>query len=364
MDGTKPRGKARGTVATDGTKTHTRQDMETEQRINLHLPNGWSSCTTEELEAIIQAQMAVGPQEQAKEEDGIKNVPWKIECFLRLADLEKIDGPQPAVPVEEQYITVRRVRNRRTRWFSWWRHGKDEPFVLYVWQIHYWITQNLQWLDALPSIPKFPYPVWKSRFHEFRGPKTFLADWKWAQYRIAQDYLQYYFKTVERVQKQMPQAKTTDEQRKLMKQLNTAKSLFLATIYCGRVKSVNEDTHIKEWDWTYLPNQSTTNSRYFQSFPDIQFQVVLLWWTSTMHRLHTLYPKCFKVDKKKKKKQRPQDPLELYAQMTATLEKYIGTNEQELDKRTCEVVLRHLNNMITENEEMEKIRQKNKTKHS
>lgn len=343
--------------------------MLTNRRIDLHLPSGWAACTPEELEAIVSAQSAVqffAMPAQHEEEVQLKQAPWKIECFLRLAELVMVDGPNPEVPVEEQYITVQHI-NTKTQGWTWLRRKteQNEPFVLYLWQIHYWIDKQLKWLDAKPTIPTFPYPVWKNSFRTFHGPKTYLANWKWAQYRIAQDYLQYYFKVVEMVQKRLPFSKTKEEQQKLVQQLRTAKALFLATIYCRKVKTIDEETGLKKREYTYLANQSSDNSRYFQSFPDIQFQVILLWWTSTMQRLHTLYPKCFQADntdKKKKKTKRQQDPLELYAQLTATLEKYIGTNEQELDKRTFEVVLRHLNSMVLENEAMKKINRKNKSK--
>lgn len=351
-------------------------------RIDLHLPASWNTCTAKELEAIVIAQTFAPPlsdaatserlsdksrkskKENARsnkkdETKGILNVPWKVDCFLRLAGLEMIEEPHPEVAVEEQYIMVQRANVKRP-WWSWMpcvKHEENEPFALYLWQIHYWIDKHLRWLDQPPYIPTFPYPIWKNKGKEFHGPKTWLSDWRWAQYRMMQDYLQYYFEITKIVSAKLPKA-NEEERKKLEQQLRTAKALVLATVYCRRVKIVDEETHVKKRDWVYLANQSSENNRYFQDFPDIQFQVVLLWWGSQMERLHNIYPKCFKSNEKKQVKRKHPDPLELYAQLTATLEKYTGFNEQTIDRESHEVVLRNLSRLIEENEAIEKMRSK------
>ena len=294
-----------------------------------------------------------------EEATGIHNVPWKVDCLLRLAGLEMIEGPHPEVAVEEQYIVVQRIKDKRSwwSWLHWSTHEDNEPFALYLWQIHYWIDKHLSWLDQPPYLPSFPYPIWKKNGKEFHGPKTWLSDWKWAQYRMMQDYLQYYFEITKIALRKLPKA-NADEQRKIQQQLKTAKALVLATIYCRRVKVVDEETHLKKRDWVYLANQSSENNRYFQDYPERMFQVVLLWWGSQMERLHQIYPKCFKSNAKKQAKRKEPDPLELYARLTATLEKYTGFDEKTIDKESHEVVLRNLSRMIEENEEIERMRSK------
>jgi hypothetical protein len=340
-------------------------------RIDLHLPTSWNACTTKELEAIVVSQMLVPldpPKEKEKKpakvnkDDGVKemrNITWKVDCLLRLAGLEMVEGPTPEVAVEEQYIMVQRANVKRSwwSWLPWVKTTENEPFALYIWQIHYWIDKYMSWLDKPPYIPTFPYPVWKCKGKEFHGPKTWLSDWKWAQYRMMQDYLQYYFEITNIISKKLPKA-NDEERKKLEQQLRTAKALVLATVYCRRVKVVDEETHVKKRDWVYLANQSSENNRYFQDYPDVQFQVVLLWWGSQMERLHNIYPKCFKTSEKAKAKRRVPDPLELYAQLTATLEKYTGFDEKTIDKESHEVVLRNLSRLIEENEEIEKMRSK------
>ena len=81
-----------------------------------------------------------------------------------------------------------------------------------------------------------------------------------------------------------------------------------------------------------------------------------------MQRLHRVYPKCFKTDdgdkKKKKRRPKPQDPLADYAKLTATLQHITNFDSDRLEHEPHEVILQRLTQMITENEEMEKMRKK------
>ncbi|MBR1378017.1 MAG: hypothetical protein IJ557_02685 [Bacteroidaceae bacterium] len=337
--------------------------MKTKERIDLHLPTSWAACTVEELEQIVIAKrMSVLFNWQHDNNDGIKAVPWKVECFLRLAELEMLQGPHPEVPVEEQYIVVQRIASRTSRcsWFPWENKKKNEPFVIYLWQVHYWIKEFLGWLDTPPKIIKFPYPIWCKRWHKFAGPSIYLTNWSWTQYRIAQDYLQYYIVTAERLSKKIGTGISDEERRKLIQQLQTARALFLATIYNKKVTVIDEETLRKKKGYYYLANQSSDNNKYFRDYSTIKFEVILLWWGYTMQRLHQIYPKCFASDKKKTQPKKQQDSLELYSRLTATMEKYMRVDEKQLGKETFSNVLQHLNDMVANNEELERIRNRHK----
>lgn len=142
--------------------------------------------------------------------------------------------------------------------------------------------------------------------------------------------------------------------------------MVLATLYNREVNYLDETSHLPTHGYHYHPNQSTDNSKYFQDFPPIRFAVILLWWTSIATQLQKKYPKCFgspdKPDKKKKRKTKPQDPIAEYARTTATLEKYMGVNEQELQQESYTIVLQHLQDMIKQNEEVERMNAKMKSK--
>ena len=96
---------------------------------------------------------------------------------------------------------------------------------------------------------------------------------------------------------------------------------------------------------------------------DVEWQVVMFWWSSMMQYLKEQYPKCFKSSDKKPRSRSKQQPLpiELYTRSMATLQKYLGgLTETEINAQTAHAILRHLNDMAVEAEEMEKIRKKHK----
>jgi hypothetical protein len=96
---------------------------------------------------------------------------------------------------------------------------------------------------------------------------------------------------------------------------------------------------------------------------EVEWQVVMFWWSSMMQYLKEQYPKCFKAGNKKSRSRAKQQPLpiELYTRSMATLQKYLGgLTEDEINAQTAHAILRHLNDMALEAEEMEKIRKKHK----
>jgi len=362
-------------------KSHSSLPIKGEQGgglLNLTLPTGWNQCTPEQLEQIIIAQQVAQGNPTA----------WKLECFLRLTGLTLLEPPDTSLPLEEQTITVRVERLAVSEKRSWWhrlvsffRRRVVIPlfrynviptswrrivnyqlstinYKLYLWQIHYWIKESLVWLDSAPAIARFPYPTYKYKDREFHAPRTHLSDWTWGQYRLAQDYMEYYFKVAAKIQS----TPNTPINPSTLDAAAQARALVLATFYNGRITYIDPDTHMAKTDWRYVSTQSQDNADAFLDFPEVRFQVVLLWWSSVMARLHRLYPKCFKTAEgdKKKKKRRPktQDPLADYAKLTATLQHITNFDSDRLEHEPHEVILQRLTQMITENEEMEKIRKK------
>lgn len=322
--------------------------------ITLTLPSSWNTCTPSQLEAIClaqqQAQMLPADQQ---------TLAWKTNCFFALTGLEAEDLPQTD-DQGNRYILVRPETQTAHQTHSPHNslpiqgEGREEGiFPLYSWQVHYWIKENLRWLDSIPNIARFPYPEWTDKNASFRGPGIYLNGWTWQQYQQLKDHLTYFFLMQERKNEEHAQH---------------AMHLVLATLYNREITYPDPITGQPTTGYRFHPDQPTANAECFRTFPPIRFAVILLWWTGVAHHLSQKYPKCFTStsadDKKKKKKHHTTpDPQEEYARTTATLEKYMGINEQQLQQESYTVVLQHLQNMITQNEEIERMNRKMKQKH-
>ena len=317
--------------------------------------------------------------------------------FLRLTNLEIVEPLNPRIPVEEQYYVVRQLPYtleeepsrmlRCYRNFKAWcsRHilGHDDTFSLYLWQIHSWLSPSkdrhtgkttpgiLDWLDSEHSDSLLIFPLNKvlrrrslcGRKVEFHGPAPLMDGFTWQRYRFAQDYMQNYVSASNRLlqlQKMGNRASAADLLR-ASKNLDLAKALFLATIFNRRITYVDEQTGQTKRDYHYQSNQHSDNSPYFRNFSDTDWQLVLLWWQGMMHFLQKTYPKVFKKTSVKSPK-KPVNPLELYTRTTATMEKYISANAEDVDREPYTIILQHLEDISRHNEEVERINAKMKHK--
>ncbi len=316
--------------------------METVERIDLHMPNSWNAMTTTELEAI--AGILIRTSERVDERHPFDFNAAKVEMFLVLTELEVLTLENPAKPVEDQYFIVRRRKDGLT-------------FNLYLWQIHYWIQESMKWMDNPSTLTRFPYPEYRHWFRKFTGPAALMQNFKWRQYRFACDYMSYYFIEADRLLTLKSRKNVSlNDMKAQMEAVARAKAMFLATIFNGKVKYVDVDTRRMVREHTYVSNQSMDNLRHFKDFPDVKFQCVLFWWAGMMNYLHKQYPKVFK--NADPKKQISTNPLELYTRTTATMEKYLGIKEDDVNRETFTVVLQHINDMVREQEEMEKLNKK------
>ena len=236
-------------------------------------------------------------------------------------------------------------------------------FELRTWQVHSFMEQ-LAWLDATDAkgrpvpMPKmmFPYPerVWvpwsqTKEWHiyypwfEWCTPGGQLLDgMTWQTYRFINDWMEAYtMKANAIVAEREKQGKTDPKQlRRLMREERDLRTTVLSLIF-GCPKWRIRLTRISEVEW----------------------QVIMFWWSSMMQYLKEQYPKCFKSGDKKPRSRSKSTPLpiELYTRSMATLQKYLGgLTETEINAQTAHAILRHLNDMAIEAEEMEKIRRKHK----
>ena len=146
--------------------------MKRVERIDLRMPKGWSDMGVDELETVASVLV-----EAAAKKPSLTMNEVKVRLFLSLTKLEVLETANPAKPVEEQYLVV-------------CRQGHLERLVLYLWQMHYWMQEQMSWLDKPSTLLMFPYKEyvkwsWRGR-HKYQGPAALMQNFQWRQYRIAQ----------------------------------------------------------------------------------------------------------------------------------------------------------------------------------
>ena len=316
--------------------------MQQIERIDLRKPKGWSDMTVTELETVASVLVEAAAKKPALTMNEVK-----VRLFLALTKLEVLETANPAKPVEEQYLVV-------------CRRGHVERLVMYLWQMHYWMEEQMGWLDKPSNLLMFPYKeykkwTWKGR-HKYEGPSALMQNFQWRQYRIAGEYMGYFITESNRLVKMRESNVSASEIKKQLHAVARAKGLFLATLFNRKVKFVDAETKLIRKEFVYVSSQSIRNWRDFEHFSDVKFQVVLFWWTGTMNWLQKKYPKVFRSGSPKKNA--VSNPLELYTRQTATMEKYLGINEEELNRELYTNVLQHLQDMMDESDRMKELNNK------
>lgn len=315
--------------------------------LDLHVPKGWQMCTTRELEMIAEEMIRAQMMASLSRFHPFDWVEIKTRLFFRLAEVEVTDM------VEDEYENNIFICRHPSL-------GKTE-FPLETWQVHSFLEQ-LKWLDATDAkgrplpMPKmmWPYPkrVWvpwsqTKEWHiyypwfEWCTPGGQLLDgMTWQTYRFINDWMEAYtIKANAIVAEREKHGKTDPKQlRRLMREERDLRTTILSLIF-GCPKWRIRIARISEVEW----------------------QVIMFWWSSMMQYLKEQYPKCFKSSAKPSRSKQQPLPIELYTRSMATLQKYLeGLTEDEINAQTAHAILRHLNDMAIEAEEMEKIRRKHK----
>lgn len=320
----------------------TSNDMRETRQIDLHLPRGWNDLTPgqmEEVSSVLTGQAAAG-------NGNINMEAVRTRLFFRLSGLDvkgpSIKGDSPgdtAIPVA--------------------RKGGKEVFTLSVWQIHYWIEERMKWLDTPCTRLMFPYPfhtagAWTGR-RCYEGPAALMQNFSYRQYRLSGEYLNWYVLEGNRLAS-MRKETGSPEWKRQGKAVGKAKGMFLATLFNRRHLYRDAETGRMKKGYRYVSTQSADNWRDFASFPDVKFQCVLLWWSATMLWLKKRYPKVFREGKPERNPQT--NPLELYTRTTATMEKYLGLNEESVNRELYLNVLQHLQDMMDESDRMKELERK------
>ena len=303
--------------------------------LNLTLPRSWNQCSVQQLETIARIMVVQGRKSTPYHPYSILDV--KVELFFALTGLTMvlIDG--------DDILAL---------------HGSDRV-GLKVWQVLGWMDTNMKWIDdaTMPGLTRFPYDelrlgLWR---RHFRGPGALMQDFSWQRYRYAQDYHDYYCTLHNQwiTMSAHPKRHAKAALEAKAKELDLAKSRFLATLFCRRVPQVDSRTAQRSRDYAFVPGQSEANAHYFCRFDEIRFQVILFWWEGMVRYLQEKYPRCFRRQKVKGGTPQP-NALEVYTRMTATMEKYLGLTEEMVNAQLFHVNLQHLDDMMRESEELKK----------
>ena len=319
--------------------------------LDLKVPRGWQQCSTRELEMIAEEMIRAQMMASLSRFHPFDWTEIKTRLFFRLAEVEVTDM------VEDEYENDVFICRHPSL-------GKTE-FTLETWQVHSFLEQ-LKWLDATDAkgrplpMPKmmWPYPerLWRLRWKRWKPEKDYyrpgelLDGLSWAQYRLANDWMEVYTNAANGlIAEQEKHAKANPERiRSLAEQQENARLEVLAQLFY--VSDPAEPSKVK-----------SAPRRLLRKITEVEWQVIMFWWSSMMQYLKEQYPKCFKSSAKPSRSKQQPLPIELYTRSMATLQKYLGgLTEDEINAQTAHAILRHLNDMAIEAEEMEKIRRKHK----
>lgn len=326
--------------------------MEQIRRISLAIPRSWAQCSLEQLELIATELMADQLGASLVQQDACT---VKARVFFALAGLDIV---VPAVEGEEDAYCLCRRQGKE--------YKKGPLFPVYAWQVSDWIDKQMKWFDTpCTGLVIFPFPdirLCKNFFQRktFYSPQPLMQDFTWQRYRLVQDYLQLFYRQQNHLLALGRKNLRRKENKKAffaqMKKTSEVRSMFLSLLFTSEHRVFDKDTRKHKRTTSYDYDLAVANSKYFDNFSEVKFQLVLMWWTGVTTYLQSKYPHIYKnmgvgVNAKT-------NPLEVYARMAATMEKHIGIDEERLNKEIFHIVLQHFEDIAVTNEEYEKIRRR------
>lgn len=318
--------------------------MNMEKRvIELHLPTSWNDMTTDELEKVAAVLLRQTLKSGYTGTINLNEV--KVELFFELNNLKLLGNGNKDEETGEEYYMVCRKGVGKSK-------DQGKKFPLFKWQISYWARKNMKWMDGPSMLTRFPYPSIRIKGKELSGPSVLMQNVCWRQYRLLGDYMSRYL--IKQNQWVVLSVKNNIKgMNEMAKEVAQAKGLFLATLFCDKVSFIDRETGLKRTDFNFVSSQIGKNEGAFREFPEYKFQCILFWWSGMTNYLKRKYPKCFKSGNPKE--QEKVNPLELYTRTTATMEKYLGMKEDEVNNELFTIVLQHLNDMVVENDRVKQL---------
>ena len=328
--------------------------MKTE-KLNLQFPRSWSECSLPQLEQI--ATVLIDCAERADRFHPFDMREVKVALFFLMSGMKIVEGLTLNEKSEEAYVVS--------------HPSVKEPFFLELWKLNSFIDgvidiETLQnekpekeqdgvfdWLDdeshsgplLFPyekiTVPtKLDFCIRSLHRRSFKGVAPLMQDFTWQRYRHCIDWLEEYLRRenirIQAVNKARGCPADSPLHRDVFaatREVDIARAEFLSMLLTGKDYNVN----------------------LFRLFDKVQWQVILFWWSEQMHYLHNTYPRCFKkqgIGRGRK----PHNPFELYTRTIATMEKYLGLDEDKVNAQTYTLVLQHMEDMAKESEEIEKMK--------
>ena len=297
------------------------------KHLDLKVPTGWQTCTTRELEIVAEEMIRSQMMASLSRFHPFDWIEIKTRLFFRFAQVKIVsqyvyDGDE----TDPRYGNTTFVCSHPSL-------GK-KTFELQTWQVHSFLEQ-LAWLDAVDAKGR-PVPMPKMLW-----PYPERLYWMEVYTNVSNAL----------ILEQEKRIKANPERiRELAMQQKNARLEVLARFFC--VSDPSAPSKVK-----------SASRRLLRKITEVEWQVIMFWWSSMMQYLKEQYPKCFRSSDKKQSSRSKSMPLpiELYTRSMATLQKYLGgLTEAEINAQTAHAILRHLNDMAVEAEEMEKIRRKHK----
>ena len=299
-------------------------------KIDLKVPKGWQMCSTRELEMIAEEMIRANLMAAMSRFRPFDWTAVKTRLFFRFSNVQILD-----IRTEDTKDTITEEQKFACR------HGKVE-FELATWQVHSFLEQ-LAWIDAVDSkgrpvpMPKlmWPYPkrIWWLRWRKPDG--ELLDGMSWQTYRLINDWREAlsFDRPIRQAQGKLRNRDKSEMRREQDIRLTVLGLMFGCPKWRVRLARIS----------------------------DVEWQVILFWWSSMMQYLKEQYPKCFKQSDKKSRSKAQPLPIELYTRSMATLQKYLGgLTEAQINQQSAHAILRHMNDMAVEAEQMEKLRRKKK----
>lgn len=351
------------------------------KELSVSFPNSWNACTLEQLRII--ASLLRDEAARVTRFHQFDMFAVKVAAFFALSNLEIVRMPNNKEPKAQRTYVVRlqpkTIFGRVKRWALNCVVGGVDEYTLPASQIAQWIKPIpnpkekgkqrglFDWLDCEGNNLLLTFPFAKVRRRRFlksevfSGPAPLLDGFTWQRYRLAQDYMESVVRRQNdllRLQAQGRKAKAEDIENALYN-LSLTRAFFLGTIFERKITHTDPVTGQRTRAYDYYVAQPLDLQPWFMTFPDDDFQIVLLWWSGVMKWLQGRYSRVFKPQKLSGSA-KAANPLEVYTRTTATIEKYVGITAADADREPYTTVLQHIEDIMRSNEELEKINRKSK----
>ena len=308
------------------------------QKLNLSFPTSWQTCSVTQLEQIASVLIDVAERTDRFHPFDMKEV--KVALFFLMSGIKILEPLSVNEKGDEGYVVT--------------HSDVKEPFFLELWKINSFVNGVpdietigqaepqmeqegvFDWLDDESHSGPLLFPYEKLTVHgrfplnkrTYKGVAPLMQDFTWQRYRHCIDWMEEYIRrenvrirAVAKAHGCPAHSPLHADVRNAEREADDARASFLSELITG----MEGKDHL------------------FRNFDKVKWQV---------------YPRCFKKQGFGAKGKKPHNPFELYTRTIATMEKYLGLDEEKVNNQTYTLVLQHLEDMAKESEEIEKMKRK------